>query len=122
MKIFIRAYILFCWVGTIFILIAWPMPEYEGTVTTYYDKAAHTLLFGVLSYLVYSFLSEFKRINTVFAILSGFVLSALYSAFCEYVQSFVPGRDVSQYDLFAGLAGAALASVFAYGKSIVKKT
>ncbi|OGF27391.1 hypothetical protein A2303_05380 [Candidatus Falkowbacteria bacterium RIFOXYB2_FULL_47_14] len=122
MKLFIRAYILFCWVGTIFILIAWPMPEYEGTVTTYYDKAAHALLFGVLSFLIFSFLSEFKRINALFAILSSFVLSALYSAFCEYVQSFVPGRDVSRYDLFAGLSGAALACIFAYGKSIVKKS
>jgi len=122
MKIFLRSYILFCWAGAIFILIAWPMPEYEGTVTTYYDKAAHAFLFGVLAGLIFFLLLEFRRIKIFFAWLLSFLLSAAYSAFCEYVQAFVPGRDVAGYDWLAGVFGSFVALAIVYGNKKRKKT
>lgn len=122
MRIFLRSYILFCWAGAIFILIAWPMPEYEGTVTTYYDKAAHVFLFGILSGLIFLLLSEFKKIKIFFVLALSFLLSAAYSAFCEYVQAFAPGRDVSGYDFLAGILGSAIVLAFVYGNKRRKKT
>ena len=115
-----RLYLVFSWSLAIFILISAPMPEYVGEKVTLYDKMVHVVLFGVLAYLiVYTLITKTTQLKLVFLV--SFLLSVLYSGLSEYVQVFIPGRDVSEFDFMAGVLGIILALIYAYNKFRYKK-
>jgi VanZ family protein len=116
-----RLYLVFCWAIVIFILISAPMPEYVSYKTTFYDKGVHVILFGILAYLIVYALGgdKNKRLGLIF--LTSFFISILYAGLSEYVQMFIPGRDVSEFDFMAGVSGVILALVYAYGKFSTRK-
>ncbi len=74
-----------------------------------YDKSMHLILYGVLAYLVTSFLVEYKKFkwSGIFWIM--FLFCYFYGITDEYHQSFIPGRGVSYWDLtfnvFATIGG-----------------
>ncbi len=109
-----KSFILLSWAGAIFILIATPMREYHGTVTTYYDKVAHIFLFGIFSALIIYVLADIRRLSLPVILAISFSVGILYSATCEYIQAFVPGRDVSDLDFAAGVIGCFLAQIYGF--------
>jgi VanZ family protein len=109
-----KSFILLSWAGAIFILIATPMREYYGTVVTYYDKAVHIFLFGIFSALVIYTLSDIRRLSLPVILAISFSVGIFYSAACEYIQAFVPGRDVSELDFAAGAFGCTLAQIYGF--------
>ena len=115
MEVFKRIYLVFSWAAAIFILISAPMPPYIGGEITYSDKFVHIFLFAVLAYLIFYALSV-SRWPLVRRIILAAVLALAYSAFCEYVQVFVPGRDSSLLDFIAGAIGIILALIGVYNK------
>jgi len=102
------------WGIVILILIAFPMPEFEGTVETFYDKIVHFIIFGIFAYsLILVFKKDFNyTLNKSY--LYGFLGGVSYSLFAEFLQIFVPGRDVSEYDLLAGVLGSLMSVFLAY--------
>ena len=116
MKIILRVFLAASWAGAIFILIATPMPEYAGTQVSYYDKVAHAFLFGIFSYLLIRVFACQKNFNLWLAIIFSSLISFLYAAFGEYLQIYIPGRTVSNWDLAAGAAGIIIAEIFAYAR------
>ncbi len=111
---FKNKYLLVSWTIFVFVLIAWPMQNYKGDVITFYDKIVHALLFGTFYYLLFIFLRENKKLAYYKIFLISFAVSVLYSAFGEFIQNYVPGRTVSEYDFFAGVAGIFLTSIITY--------
>ena len=91
------------------------MNEYEGDVVTYYDKVVHVIIFGILAFLSYFALIDRESFSAKKALVVSLVGSVLYAGFCEVVQSFIPGRTESLYDLLAGALGVVIALVIAYG-------
>jgi VanZ family protein len=121
MEIFKRIYLVFSWAAAIFILISSPMPPYDGGEITYGDKFVHIFLFAVLAYLIFYALSASHRSLTWQIILAA-IFSLIYSAFCEYIQLFIPGRDSSLSDFVAGAIGIILALIIAYNEYDRHKT
>ena len=114
---FKKRIILFClWSFLVLILISFPAPEYEGVKVTWYDKIAHIIMFGGFSYLLIYSLAASRLKNFLFILFLGLFAGILYSALGEYIQSFVQGRTVSEYDFFAGVAGSFLFTIIAYVK------
>jgi len=109
-----KIYLLSFWTSFVFVLIAWPMPEYYGTVVTYYDKVVHAVLFGVFYYLLFILLREKTSFAFFKIFLISFFIAIFYSALGEFIQFYVPGRTVSEYDFFAGVFGVFLFSIFTY--------
>jgi predicted adenine nucleotide alpha hydrolase (AANH) superfamily ATPase len=93
------------WTFFVFFLIATPLPEYNGTIEKIYDKIAHLFMFGIFSFFVALLLHE-KVFSGMKVFSWSFLLASAYSVFCEFVQAYVPGRDVSELDLMAGVIGA----------------
>lgn len=120
MKHLTRLYILFCWTFLVFVLLTMPMaPSTGGVSFTWYDKGLHAFLFGVMTYLCGDFLVLF-RLNIRFVVLLSVIFSLIFSGAMEYLQLFVPGRSMSEYDFLAGAIGIFIASIFIYerfGKS-----
>jgi len=102
-----RLYLILCWAIAIFILVAYPMPDYSGTKITYYDKIMHVFLYGVFVVLIqYNFkLNNFYKQRRYYFGVFSFSIAFAYALFGEWIQSYVPGRTVSVYDLLAGVVG-----------------
>ena len=114
---FKKRIILFClWAFLVLALIAFPTPEYEGTKITWHDKIIHIIMFGGFSYLLIYLLAASKLKNFLFILFLGLSAGILYSILGEFIQSFVPGRTVSEYDFYAGAAGSLLFTIVAYVK------
>ena len=114
---FKKRIILFClWAFLVLFLIAFPTPEYEGVKITWYDKIIHIIMFGGFSYLLIYSLAASRLKKFLLILFFGLSAGILYSAFGEFIQSFVPGRTVSEYDFYAGVAGSFLFTVIAYVK------
>ena len=118
MKKFSLIFLVICWSVMIMIFFVWPMPEtnyiaYEVEKISIYDKLVHIVLFGVFTYLVILAGFSFKK-NYFIISLTSFVLSFNYIILGEYVQAFVPGRNPTYPDLFAGLLGTLIAIIFGY--------
>jgi len=100
-----RLIIFWLWTWIVFFLIATPLPVYEGSIEKWYDKVAHFLFFGI-----FSFLLALVLYKTALKAWQIFIISAFsgitYAALCEFLQIYVPGRDVSDLDFVAGLAGS----------------
>jgi VanZ family protein len=106
--------LLIFWTLFVFVLIAWPMADYYGTVVTYYDKIIHAILFGVFYYLLFILLKEKTSFSFLKIYLISFLSAVFYSALGEFIQTYVPGRTVSEYDFFAGVFGIFLFSILTY--------
>jgi len=81
-------------------------PTYQKTLIEYtYDKSMHLILYGMLTWLIISFLREFKiKYHHIFYI--AVIIAYLYGITDEWHQSFVPGRGVSYWDLVFDVIGA----------------
>lgn len=115
MNKYLRYYLLINWLFFILIVTGFPTLPYDGTVVSWHDKIFHMLLFGVLAYLILYSLAAHK-IGIKISILISILFSALASAGVEVMQSYVPGRTVSEYDFYAGLLGIAIFIIFYYVK------
>ncbi len=111
MKKNIKIIFLLFWTFFVFFLIATPLPEYNGTIEKIYDKIAHLFMFGIFSFS-FAFLLHEKVFSGMKVFSWSFLLASVYSLFCEFVQAYVPGRDVSELDLMAGVMGAFIFSFF----------
>lgn len=113
MKKLARFYILLSWSMFVLIMISFPTPPYEGTVISWHDKVYHVFLFGVFTYLLVKFLALYKCRKYLVLVFSG-IIAAMYSYGGEILQGYIPGRTVSIYDFYAGLAGIVLAIIISY--------
>lgn len=108
------------WTWLVFFLIATPIPVYNGTIEKMYDKIAHFLFFGIFSFLLALVLYK-TLLKTWQVFLISFLSGTFYAALCEFVQYYVPGRDVAELDFIAGLAGALSFSLLAIIVSLFRK-
>lgn len=109
-----RIFILVYWIIFILILISFPMNDYHGTKVTYYDKVVHIFLFGVFVYLLNYVLIARRRPWFLKLFLITTSVGFFFSALCEFIQIYVPGRDVSTLDFTAGSIGVLLAEIITY--------
>jgi len=122
MTIMARLYLVFTWAFFAFLLLSASMPEHYGDKITLYDKVVHFLLFAILSWLLswLLFYINKNRLRVIFV--TSLLLSAVYSLVLELLQLYIPGRQVSELDLLAGVLGAFVSSVvFYYFKIKAKK-
>lgn len=106
-------YLLFCWTFVVFVALTMPGNSYGDVhVFTYYDKVVHIIMFGVFTFLLIKFLHGLISRNLNLVIIISALTSILYSYGGEYIQNFVPGREVSIYDFLAGVIGAILGGLF----------
>lgn len=97
------------WMGFIFLLSSQPdlspiTPfRFQGM-----DKVAHAVAYGICAILV-----RRAALPSPGATLIGWLVPVLYGTTDEFHQSFVPGRDMSFWDVVADAAGAALALMIA---------
>ena len=105
---------LILWGAFIFVLLLLPMKESPTHVQTYYDKMVHFVLFGVFAYLISKYLIVEKGKNFYQAVSYAFLFSSFYAFSLEFLQKYVPGRTVDNFDLLAGVSGAFFAGFFAY--------
>lgn len=108
---FTKILLVISWFLFIFIVIGSPMncsyPCEE--IFTLYDKAAHLVLFFVLTSLIIFVGLEFEKIKLKYFFYIGGFSSFLFALLCEYYQLFVPGRNADEIDLLSGLIGIMIA-------------
>jgi hypothetical protein len=85
------------WMGVLWLLSS--QPATGAGLPHPWDKAAHFAAYALLGFLWRRGLGRFRP---------AFLLSALYGVVDEGHQSFVPGREVSFWDLLADFLGAYL--------------
>lgn len=89
-------------------------PERQKALIEYaYDKSMHLLLFGILAYLIVSFLLEYKRLKFYWIVLITIIFCYFYGITDEWHQGFIGGRGVSYWDLVFDVVGA-IGGVLAY--------
>lgn len=81
---------------------------------TWRDKLIHLALFGWLARLLAGWLKRYTKFSYQKIFILAIAMATSYSWFLEKIQNFVPGRTDSWADLFAGLLGAVLATIFWY--------
>jgi VanZ family protein len=107
-----REILLAVWTIIILIAIAWPSPDIpEMDRFEYSDKIAHMILFGVFCLLLCRALSA-RGVKQGRAMGTSLLGASAYAGLCEVIQLFVPGRDCSLYDLYAGVIGALIALLY----------
>ncbi len=74
-----------------------------------FDKGIHFIEYGILGYLVGRYLYSVNK-----SILFGILFCALFGAFDETWQFFIPGRISSVYDWIADALGSASGLVLAF--------
>ena len=101
--------ILTVWIITVLFLIVWPFSDIpEVAKFDYLDKIVHMILFGVVAFLANgSVLARGYTAKTSAVI--GFIAGSAYAGLAEIIQLFVPGRNCSIYDFYAGAIGAIIA-------------
>lgn len=105
----------------VFILFAWPFPDIpEADQFGYSDKIAHMILFGVVTFLLYGSIKS-KGVGQKAAGIIGLLGGAGYAGVGEIMQIFIPGRDCSLYDFYAGVIGPLLVLTGIYLLKIIKK-
>ncbi|HSP06613.1 MAG TPA: VanZ family protein [Acidobacteriota bacterium] len=73
------------------------------------DKPMHALEYSGFAFLLARALFPQRGRPRTRQVAVAFVLAALFAAFDEYYQSYIPGRDCSVYDWLADLAGLSAA-------------
>lgn len=115
-KIRIKFLIFLFWTSLILVAITWPVySEPVESGITIYDKVVHLVLFGVFSVLFISLCEDFlkqKKIKISYKKIYfiGFLISFAYILLGEYIQNFIPGRNVSFWDVVSALVGVFLFS------------
>jgi VanZ family protein len=101
------------WMALIFIASSIPSGTFEDVTIFRYDKLIHLVIYGVLGFLMHRALSRQSRFPLLarWAALWSVLFCVLYGVSDEFHQSFVPGRDMSGYDLIANTGGALLSAV-----------
>ena len=99
------------WLGIIFISsnipVSYDDPDRQRVIWEYlYDKSMHLLLFGILSYLIISFLVEYKKLKFYHIAIVAVLFTYFYGITDEWHQGFIAGRGVSYYDLLFDVFGA----------------
>ena len=103
-------FILLCWLGAVYSLLFYPARVGPSLSRfTFYDKDAHILMFGILTYLLLAFIFNFRKLRFFWVAFLALVISAFLNFFGEYVQSFIPGRTPDVFDFLAGVAGSLFA-------------
>ena len=104
------------WMGVIFIVSAQPtLPHYPDTLLDFVlKKAAHTIEYGILTFLLWRALSRGRGALSRPALVIAFVVSVFYAASDEYHQTFVPGRNGTLVDVGIDAVGA-LVALFVVG-------
>jgi len=107
---FVKLLLIFSWMTIISISSNISFPEKDiNYVKSFYDyifdKDVHTLLFGILAYLIINFLIEYK-LNFLKIFFIVVTIGLLYGISDEWHQSFVPGRGVSIWDLLFDVIGS----------------
>ncbi len=106
--------------GFILILISYPLDVSTGNGSvTYGDKFVHGVMFAVFSFLVLYYFDEYREFKFYFI---SIFLGLLFSLLTEYIQTFLPTRESSEYDLMAGFAGVILINIYVYFRKRFKKT
>ncbi|MDP3900291.1 MAG: VanZ family protein [bacterium] len=110
MKKYLKSTLVIVWMLMIFLSSSIPTPnidpQRDKTLIEYFsDKSAHLLFFGILSYLIILFLTEFKIKYYKIAYLT-ILFCFFYGITDEWHQGFTLGRGVSFYDLLFDVIGA----------------
>jgi len=106
---FITFYLpLFVWMLLIFILSSIPGSTLSKIEFPYAHPIAHSMLYGMLTYLCYRALIHHRlgRIRHSYSLVIAFLFAGLYGMSDEYHQSFVPGRMEELKDLLIDLTAA----------------
>ena len=94
------------------------LPDAAGGIT---DKHAHLAVYAVLAAALVWGLTDRAPARTSWATVAiAIAAAAIYGVSDEWHQSFVPGREVSGYDLAADAAGAAIAAVALRAWAIIR--
>jgi VanZ family protein len=108
------------WIIMVLAGIAWPGEDLPDiSPMTNFDKVVHFILFGGVTLLLNISMTARgvgKRKAAIISLLAG----AAYAALAEIIQIFVPGRECSLYDFYAGAIGAVLALVLLYIINLIK--
>ncbi len=99
------------WAGLIFFLSSRPVLPETGPSFPLKDKVAHAVAYFVLGWLVTHALRRAHDMRLSAACWLGLALAALYGAFDEWHQSFVPPRVPGIGDWLADVFGAAMAQL-----------
>jgi len=100
-------FITLAWSGFIFAMIGTPMEPSIRFNISFFDKFVHFLLFGIEAELIFLMLYSLSR-KRIGSFAYGFVFTCGFALFLEYYQSYVPGRQPSEFDLLAGVIGMVL--------------
>ena len=91
--------------------IAWPGSDLPDLNTVdNFDKIVHLVLFGGVTFLM-TISMRARGVSKGAAAVTSFIVGTAYAGLAEIIQVFVPGRDCSLYDLYAGMAGAIVALI-----------
>jgi predicted adenine nucleotide alpha hydrolase (AANH) superfamily ATPase len=116
MKKYLIIFILICWISGVLALLWFPTVPVPHAVSrfTFYDKAAHLVFFGVMTYLLIAAGIAWDKFKFRSLAVFSFTAVSLINLLGEYVQGYIPGRDPSYLDFLAGLIGVMLAIPLAY--------
>ncbi len=101
--------LMLAWMALIWILSSLPSKNLPSIKIWGFDKLAHLGVYLVWGILAGLYLSK-RKASTKMACLSFFTM-LLIAALDEYHQHYIPGREVSGYDLLANASGLLLAFV-----------
>jgi epoxyqueuosine reductase len=109
-------FILLCWIGAVLSLLWYPSVSVPQAVSrfTFYDKAAHIVFFSVMTYLFIAAGLTWEKFKFRHIAIFSFSVIVLINMLGEYVQAYLPGRDPSYLDFFAGLLGTIITIPIAY--------
>ncbi len=86
-------------ISLLLVLVATLTPGNGKIAGNYLDKVVHLLLFAFLAYQAIKALPNKKRITEVI------IWSVLLGFLTEYLQQFIPGRNMGFYDVLANSIG-----------------
>lgn len=101
-----RLFLLSSWTVFTFMLLVAPMPisDYEGF--TYIDKLVHFILFGCFSYLLlYYMMAQRPEYRLENKLVISLMASTSFACMMEFIQTYIPSRTRSVFDLLFGILG-----------------
>jgi epoxyqueuosine reductase len=116
MKKYLLLFLFLCWLSGVLYLLWYPEVYVPGKIShiTYYDKAAHMVFFGVMTYLFLAIGMAWEKISFKKLAWLSFLIITLIALAGEYVQAYIPGRTPSYLDFLAGLIGIIAAIPITY--------
>lgn len=108
--------LLFAWSIFILLLLTIPLPVGDVSGNSYADKIVHAFMFGMFSYFFTNVFAEKEGVILRKLIILSFIISTVFVVLGEYIQTFIPSRTSSLYDMFAGIFGIIIFLIFTYEK------